>query len=354
MPLLERSRPIPLPLPHPLQGPLAQRRPATAASGLLPALGAPHAEALDPAQPAETPDADAKAHEGAPGADAPEAEVGLLEEVLEVHAVEGCDEGAAAEAEGGDAELEVEQHQGVAVGVEDGFYDFFGVADVGDEGAGALHDLVADFVVGFEQHFDFRVVIFVAVDVFGLVAEVHGGEIVVGFEEVVDGVTDKAGFLLKGAELFAVDEEVPQFVSVDVFFEVAQYSNDRVADAFEFAFQAGGHGDQDGFKGAEFVREGAGVGSEGGPGGFGGVRAEFTFEVVHEEGLGVGVGGTVGIKDENAVKLYEDAEMEEVDKDGRGADGNAGQEGGVDFTEIACLQTILRYGCLAECLCMPC
>lgn len=48
--------------------------------------------------------------------------------------------------------------------------------------------------------------------------------------------------------------------------------------------------------------------------------AQFSFEVVHEEGLGVGVCGAVGVEDEDAVVFYEDAEVEEIYEDGGGAD----------------------------------
>jgi len=50
---------------------------------------------------------------------APESEVGFFEEVFEVHAVEGGDEGARAEAEGEDGEAQFEEHERVAVGIED-------------------------------------------------------------------------------------------------------------------------------------------------------------------------------------------------------------------------------------------
>ena len=60
------------------------------------------------------------AGDGAEDGDAAEAEVGLFDEVLEVHAVEGGGEGAGGEAERVDGEFEVELHEGVAIGVEDG------------------------------------------------------------------------------------------------------------------------------------------------------------------------------------------------------------------------------------------
>ncbi|KAI5294128.1 hypothetical protein KEM56_005912 [Ascosphaera pollenicola] len=88
---------------------------------LIDASLAPHAHALDLAQLAEREPADERGGAEAEARDAREAEVGFLDEVLEVHAVEGGAEGAEGEAEGADAEFEVEQHEGVAVRVEDCF-----------------------------------------------------------------------------------------------------------------------------------------------------------------------------------------------------------------------------------------
>ena len=50
---------------------------------------------------------------------------------------------------------------------------FFRVADVGDQIAGCLNDFIADFVVGFEEHFDLSVVIFLANLALRTFREVH-------------------------------------------------------------------------------------------------------------------------------------------------------------------------------------
>ena len=63
--------------------------------------------------------------------------------------------------------------------------------------------------------------------------------------------------------------------------------------------------------------------------------AQFVLEVVHEEGLGVGVGGAVDVEDEDAVVFDEAAQVQEVDEDGGGADEDVGEDGGVDFAEVA-------------------
>lgn len=80
-----------------------------------------HAHALNLAEFLESICSDDEAKDGAPYADAVEAKVRLFDEVLEVHAVEGSDEGAGCDGEGEDGEFEVEEHEGVAVGVENGF-----------------------------------------------------------------------------------------------------------------------------------------------------------------------------------------------------------------------------------------
>lgn len=78
-----------------------------------------HAQTLDFAQLLQAVGGDDDAEDGAPGADAVEAKVGFLDEVFEVHAVERGDEGACCDGKGGDGEFEVQQHERVAVGVED-------------------------------------------------------------------------------------------------------------------------------------------------------------------------------------------------------------------------------------------
>ena len=138
-----------------------------------------------------------------------------------------------------------------------------------------MHDFVGDFVVGFEQHFDFGVVFVFARFALGFLGEVHGGQIVVGFEEFFECVPHESGFLLEAAEFLAVDEEVPELVAVDVFFEIPEHFYDGLADAFEFFLEGEGHGYEDGFEGAEFVGEGAVCGRF--------FLAQFEIEIVHED-----------------------------------------------------------------------
>lgn len=124
---------------HWRRAPRGQRRHgSTAKQGLGPdlapgraagAMFSPHGDALDAAQLAEADGGGQEGEDGAPDADAPEAEVRLLDEVLQVHAVEGRDEGARRQADRPDREFEVEEHERVAVGIEDGF-DAVGEEDV--------------------------------------------------------------------------------------------------------------------------------------------------------------------------------------------------------------------------------
>ncbi len=43
---------------------------------------------------------------------------------------------------------------------------------------------------------------------------------------------------------------------------------------------------------------------------------QFTFQIVHEDGLGVRIRRAVGIEHENAVMFDQDAKVEKVDEDG--------------------------------------
>lgn len=80
-----------------------------------------HADSLDLAQSEQTVYRDNRTKDGAPGADAVETVIGFFNKVLQVHTVEGGDEGAGCDREGEDGEFEVEKHKGVAVRVENGF-----------------------------------------------------------------------------------------------------------------------------------------------------------------------------------------------------------------------------------------
>lgn len=82
----------------------------------------PHADALELAQLGEPVDGDDGGDGEAGDGDAAETEVGFFDEVLQVHAVQRREEGPCCEGECADAELEVEKHEGVAVGIEDGFH----------------------------------------------------------------------------------------------------------------------------------------------------------------------------------------------------------------------------------------
>ena len=65
------------------------------------------------------------------------------------------------------------------------------------------------------------------------------------------------------------------------------------------------------------------------------------MEVVHELGLCVGVCRAVCVKDEDAIVLDQDSQVEEVDKDCGGADEDVGKEGGIYFSEIPREEAIL-------------
>ena len=57
----------------------------------------------------------------------------VFEEVLEIHAVKAGEERTGTDAEGADAEFEVEKHEGVAVGIKDGFDAGCGMSKTGKD-----------------------------------------------------------------------------------------------------------------------------------------------------------------------------------------------------------------------------
>lgn len=63
--------------------------------------------------------ADNSGEDKCPSRDPPEGEIGFLHEVFKIHAIKASNEGARANPEGTNRELEVEEHEGVAVSVED-------------------------------------------------------------------------------------------------------------------------------------------------------------------------------------------------------------------------------------------
>lgn len=78
---------------------------------------------LDTLQDAEFPYAVAaypEGHERGHDGDGSKAPIGLFYEVLEVHAVQTCDERAHGETQSTDAVFQLQQHEGVAVGIENG------------------------------------------------------------------------------------------------------------------------------------------------------------------------------------------------------------------------------------------
>jgi hypothetical protein len=81
----------------------------------------PHTQSLYFSELAETPDNGDHAEEAAEHTDQWEAKVGLFDKVLQVHSVKTGKEGTHTDTKGQYRELKIQEHQGVAVGVQDGF-----------------------------------------------------------------------------------------------------------------------------------------------------------------------------------------------------------------------------------------
>jgi hypothetical protein len=124
---------------------------------------APHTHTLHLAQAAKAPDGRSHRQDSTEAGNAEESVIGLFDEVLEVHTVESGNEHANRRAKCKNRELQVEQHKTVAVGVENGTNDFFGVLDRGHQVRADLHDFVREFVVRLENELDFFMVVFFAI-----------------------------------------------------------------------------------------------------------------------------------------------------------------------------------------------
>lgn len=81
----------------------------------------PHTDSLNFAKLAETVAANYGCEDARPRTDADETKVGFFDKVLEVHTVETSDKGTRANTECTNAEFQIEQHQGIAIGVKDSF-----------------------------------------------------------------------------------------------------------------------------------------------------------------------------------------------------------------------------------------
>ena len=137
----------------------------------------------------------------------------------------------------------------------DGSYvHLLGIPNVADQVAADLHNLVAHLVVALQQHLDLGVVVLAASDALGLLRKVHGRQVVVRLQQLVDGVTHQFGPLLERAQFLRVDQQIPQLVPVDVLFELAQDPHHRFSHALEFALQRGRDADEHRLQRPELVR----------------------------------------------------------------------------------------------------
>jgi hypothetical protein len=89
---------------------------------------APHAQSLYFPEFAHAPDNGDHAEEAAKDADQWEAKVSLFDEILQIHAVKAGKEGAHTDTKGQYRKLKIQEHQGVAVGVQYGFDTINGVS----------------------------------------------------------------------------------------------------------------------------------------------------------------------------------------------------------------------------------
>lgn len=81
----------------------------------------PHANALQFAKFCESVQANNPSHSETDNRDTTKAEIRLFNEVFQVHSVEGGEESSRGKTKGTYAELQVEEHEGIAIGVENCF-----------------------------------------------------------------------------------------------------------------------------------------------------------------------------------------------------------------------------------------
>ena len=81
----------------------------------------PHADTLELAQFGESIHADNCGQCKANNGDTTETEIVFFDEVLQVHSVESGEESSCSQTESANAELQVEKHEGVAIGIKDRF-----------------------------------------------------------------------------------------------------------------------------------------------------------------------------------------------------------------------------------------
>lgn len=141
-------------------------------------------------------------------------------------------------------------------------------------------------------------VILPAEQVVRLLRQVHVCEIVVRLEQLLQGVPDKPGLLLKGADPLRQDQENPQLVTVDVVLKLGEDANHGVADSLEVRLQLRRHRHEHGFERAEFVGEVVGARRL--------LLLQLPLQLVHERRLGVRRRRAVDIKQEHPIVLDQD------------------------------------------------
>lgn len=157
--------------------------------------------------------------------------------IFEVHAIQSSDEHSDRGAKSKDAELQVQQHQRVTIRVQNCSNDLFSVLDRGDQIGADLIDFVGDIVVRLEQELNFFVIVLLSFSAFSLFGEIHGSQIVVSFQYLIDRISDKSCLLLERAELLRVDQQMTKLVSIDVLFKLAQDPDQGLSDALKLAFR---------------------------------------------------------------------------------------------------------------------
>lgn len=208
------------------------------------------------------------------------------------------------------------------------------IPDTGNQVLGLLHNLVAQLIIRLQQQLHLGMVVHIAVHVVHLLRQVHGRQVVVRLEQLLDGVAHQLGLLLERADPLRQDEQDPQLVAVNVVLELAQDADHRVAHRLKVGLQLRRHRRQHRLERPELVRQPAAE-PVARP------LLQLALEVVHERRLRVRRLGPVNVEQQHPVFFDQHLEVQQVEEDGRRPDEDVGEVGRVDFAQVSGQKAVL-------------
>lgn len=212
---------------------------------------------------------------------------------------------------------------------------FLRVANARNQVARLLDHLVSNLVIRLEQHFDLGVFGLLTPDVLRLVRQVHLRQVVVGLEQLLNGLADQARLLLKGADLLGQHQQDAQLLAVHVLLQVAEQQHDGLLHGAELLPQLRRDRHEHDLERAELVRQAA-AGAVGRL-----LLAQLALQLVHELGLGRRARRAVHVEEQHAVVLDQHAQVQQVEQDGLLAHEHVREVGRVDLAQVAGHEAVL-------------